>query len=49
MAGQSTQMTRSEAISVQRSIERGPAKPTGSKNPNCGVYGNGTGVAVPTK
>jgi len=50
MAGQSTQLSRSESIAIQKSLERGPGKTSGgSKDPNCGSYPNGTGVAVPTK
>lgn len=50
MAGQSTQLSRSESIRIQKSLERGPgATPKGSKDPNCGSYPKGTGVAVPTK
>lgn len=49
MAGQSTMLTRSESISKQKGIERGPgATPKGSSDPNCGSYPKGTGVAVPT-
>jgi len=50
MAGQSTQLSRSEAIAMQKKLERGPgATPKGGKDPNHGSYPNGTGVAVPTK
>lgn len=50
MSGQSAQMSRSEAISKQKSIERGPGKTSGgSADPNRGTGIKGTGVAVPTK
>lgn len=50
MSGQSSQLSRSESIAVQKKIERGPgATPKGSSDPNCGSYPNGHGIAVPTK
>lgn len=50
MAGQSTQLSRSESITMQKKIERGPGKTMGgSSMPNRGSYPKGTGVAVPTK
>lgn len=48
MAGQSTMLTRKESIAMQRSIERGPNKTTGStSSPNRG--NEGMNVKVPTK
>lgn len=47
MAGQSTQLSRSESIAMQKSIERGPGKtPSGSSEPNKGP--KGMDVCVPT-
>jgi hypothetical protein len=49
MSGQSSQMSRSEAIRVQKTLERGPGKTSGgSPDPNRGSS-NGTNVKVPTK
>lgn len=48
MAGQSTQLTRSESIAKQKAIERGPgATPKGSGSPNAGP--KGMDVCVPQK
>jgi hypothetical protein len=50
MAGQSTKLSRSESIAIQKKIERGPgATPKGGGDPNRGSYPAGHGVAVPTK
>lgn len=48
MAGQGAMITRGQALACQRSIERGPGKPSGGKDPNVDKYGNGMGVGVPT-
>ncbi|HEY1644897.1 MAG TPA: hypothetical protein VGF75_00740 [Candidatus Saccharimonadales bacterium] len=48
MSGQSANMSRSESISMQKKIERGPgATPKGSGSPNSGP--KGMDVCVPKK